>query len=224
MPPPVFLMIRLSKRLSALAACVPEGVSVIDVGTDHGQLPVWLVQSGRALRATASDVHPGPLRRAAALVENEDLGDRIQLRVCDGLTGMSRSDGDCVIIAGMGGETMVHILSAAQWTREGVTLILQPQTKADELRRFLAENGYIITMEALVQDAGRIYPYLTACGGEAPTYSEAELCFGRWEQIGNDPLLPLYLNSCIEKLRKAARYDKNAGALLAELEKWKERL
>lgn len=203
---------------------MPEGACVIDVGTDHGQLPVWLVQSGRAARAIACDVNPGPLCRAAALVEQEDLSDCVRLLVCDGLTGLGPEDGDCVVIAGMGGETMVHILSKAPWTREGTVLILQPQSKGEELRRFLMGNGYRIEREVLVQDAGRIYPLLTACGGVSGSYTEAELYLGQWDQIGNDPLLGDYLAALMRKTEKASAFDSEMAVLLAELKQWKERI
>ena len=57
------------------------------------------------------------------------------------------------MIAGMGGETILSILKAAPWTADGHhTLLLQPQTHEELVRQYLAENGFIITREALVRD------------------------------------------------------------------------
>lgn len=217
-------MLRLSKRLAAIAALVPSGAAVIDVGTDHGQLPVWLVQSGKCPRAAASDVNPGPLSRAAALVEEEDLQEKVSLCVCDGLDAFGREDADCVVIAGMGGETMVHILSKASWVKESVLLVLQMQSKEGLLRRWLLDNRFCILSESLVEDAGRIYPLLTAQCGKSPEYTAAELHLGRWEQIGGDPLLPAFLDVLYRKTEKAAPHDPMARELLNELVQWKERL
>lgn len=217
-------MIRLSKRLSAIAGFIPPRARVIDVGTDHGHLPVWLIQSGRAERVCASDIHPGPLRRAAALAEETETEERVFLRVCDGLQGFTAEDGDCVVLAGMGGETMIHILAAAPWTKQETLLILQPQSKQELLRRWLLSAGYIITRESLVEDAGRIYPVLLAQGGTAPFYSPAEWQMGKWEQIEKDPLLPRMLEEQIKKIQRAAAYDDGAARLLEELITWKERL
>ena len=38
----------LSKRLYAVAGLVTEGASVADIGTDHGYVPIYLVESGIA--------------------------------------------------------------------------------------------------------------------------------------------------------------------------------
>ena len=177
-------MIRLSARLAAVAALVPAGASVIDVGTDHAMVPVWLVQAGSCPHVLATDIRPGPLRNAAALLERTGTGDRIRLMQTDGLAGIDPGGYDAVIIAGMGGETVASILSAAPWTRSGALLILAPQSKQAQLRRFLIKSGYGITAERLAADAGRVYPILTARGGVSPDYSEAELHLGRLEQIG----------------------------------------
>ncbi len=218
-------MIRLSKRLDAIAKHIPEDASVIDVGTDHGHLPVWLVQSDRAKHVCASDIHAAPLRRAQALAEKMDCADCIRFCVCDGLSAFTAADGDCVVLAGMGGETMVHILSQAPWTVHGTLLLLEPQSKAAELRRWLLANGYGIASEELVEDAEHIYPVLSARGG-APTqsYMPAEFLMGKWEQIGGDPLMPRYLAQQMERIRPSAEFSLAAASLLKELEQWKEKL
>ena len=209
-------MIRLTPRLAAVAALVEPGAAVIDVGTDHAMIPVWLVQAGICERVLATDIRPGPLKSAAGLVSRTGTGDRIRLLQTDGLAGVGPEDGDTVILAGMGGETMVSILAAAPWTRAGVTVILAPQSKRAHLRRWLVGNGYRIGTERLAEDAGRIYPILTASGGPSPAYSEAELHLGRLAQIGGNPLFLKYLEDTHAQAAKAAPYDSGAAALLAD--------
>ena len=173
----------------------------------------------------ASDIHPGPLRRAAALVEETDTGDKIVLQVCDGLEAFSGKDADCVVIAGMGGETIIHILAEAPWTKTNVLLVLQPQSKGELLRSWLLDNGYGIQDEKLAEDAGRLYPVLAVRGGEVPVmYSPAELLCGHWTHIGAEPLLPAYVSLQMKKLQKAAPFDARAASMLEELTKWKARL
>lgn len=187
-------------------------------------LPVFLAQEGRAAHIFASDIREGPLRGAAALVEEAGVGDAVSLRLTDGLAGFTRADADCVVIAGMGGETIVSILRTAPWLREGVILILSPHTKQEVLRRYLSGNGFAVRRELLVRDAGRIYPILTAEAGESARYSEAELHTGLLSQIGADPLFPARLDELIRRAASAAPYDREAAGLCSELRDMKERL
>ncbi len=67
--------ITLSPRLAAVAKSVPAGARLIDVGTDHAMLPVYLAQTGRIAHAFASDIRPGPLTAARALVAKTGTGE-----------------------------------------------------------------------------------------------------------------------------------------------------
>lgn len=216
--------ITLSPRLAAVAEAVPPGARLIDVGTDHAMLPVYLAQTGRVAHAYASDIRPGPLTAARSLVDRSGAGNLIDLRLTDGLLGFTRSDGDTVTITGMGGETMTAILSAAPWVRDDVLLILAPQSKPDVLRLFLAEHGFAVTRESLVRDAGRLYPLLLARAGVAPDYTASELHTGLLSQIGGDPNLSAYLDTLMRRARDAAPYDAEKAALLREFRNMKERL
>ena len=60
--------LRLQPRLQCLADCVPQGTRLADVGTDHGYLPVWLLQNGRIASAIASDINAEPLEQGCAEV------------------------------------------------------------------------------------------------------------------------------------------------------------
>lgn len=218
------MTVRLSSRLQTIAELVPYGARVIDVGTDHGMLPVWLAQTGRIQHAWASDLRPGPLARAADLIRDSGVDGRVSTKLTDGLDGFSAEEGDTVIIAGMGGETIVSILSECDWIGNEALLILAPQSKQDILRRWLLKNGLSITSEKLTEDAGRIYPILTARGGMPEQYSEAELHTGAFRLLEHDPLFGEYLDLLILRGKKAAPYDAGAAALMAEFESMKERL
>ncbi len=202
----------------AVAQAVPPGATVIDVGTDHARLPVWLIQSGTACHVLATDLRSGPLQSAKMLIEQTATEDFITIRQTDGLDGITPQDGDVITIAGMGGETMVSILSAAPWTAQpGKLLILEPQSTQTHLRQFLNTHGYVITGEQLVKDAGRIYPVLTVQGGEAPDYTDAELLVGKYEQVGSDALFGEYTDLLLKRLEKAAQHDDNAATLMQDI-------
>lgn len=192
--------IQLTPRLRAAADWVKQGAALCDVGTDHAHLPAALMLEGRIDRAIASDIRSGPLERAAATVERYGLADRIQLRLCPGLEQIRAGEADTVTICGMGGEMICGILAAAPWTREGVRLILQPQRSQDDLRIWLAANGYRILSERVVCEGKRWYTLMLAEGGaEAVTMTPAEQlagCPSRW--VREESRLP-YLTALSEK-------------------------
>ena len=157
--------LELPPRLRLIAGWVPEGAYLADVGTDHAYLPNWLRLRGTIRRAVASDLRPGPLERAKATGKLYGT-DNIEYRLCSGLSGIRPTEADTIVIAGMGGETILSILKDAPWTADGQhTLLLQPQTHEELVRQYLAENGFAITREALVQDRGTLYTVMEARGG-----------------------------------------------------------
>ena len=193
--------LELSPRLEQVAALVPAGVCLADIGTDHAYLPTSLLLRGRSPRAIAADLRPGPLERARATAMRYGCEGRMDFRLCDGLTGIGPEECGCVVIAGMGGETIAHILSAAPWTRrEDLPLILQPMSTQRELRAYLTEHGYRIASEHLVREGDTIYVVMLARGGKSPSFTPGELWAGRQ---GKDPLRAVYLEGLMGKLDRA---------------------
>lgn len=201
--------LQLQPRLQLLADMVPQGCRLADIGTDHGYLPVWLLQRGRIQSAIATDIGSEPLahaRRTAAEYGVEGLS----FRLCDGLAGIAPEEADTVVIAGMGGETIIAILSAAAWTKDGAhTLLLQPMTKTADLRKWLAVNEYRFTEERLVWDKNYLYPVLRVTGGECPQLTELQALTG--VLLADDPLYGEYLTQHKEKLRRAAEGLRRSG-------------
>lgn len=155
--------IRLDGRLAAVAEAVREGKRVADVGCDHGRLICFLVSSGRVPGGIACDLREGPLESARALIREMDLAEKIETRLCDGLSGVRPEEADDIVVAGMGGETIAAILSGAAWLRDGEKqLVLQPQTKAPELRRWLWGNGFTLLRERGVRAGRFAYTVMTA--------------------------------------------------------------
>lgn len=211
----------LQPRLHMLARLVPEGCRLTDVGTDHGYLPVALLQQGRITAAIASDIGAEPLEHARRTAMQYGV-DGMDFRLCAGLSGVAPEETDVIVIAGMGGETIISILQDAPWTADGQhRLLLQPMTKAAALRRWLADNGYTFTDEHLVEDKGRIYPILCVKGGVFRPLTEAEALCG--VLLADDPLYAAYLTEHIIKLRRSAEglhrsSDPGGGRLAAQAE------
>lgn len=150
----------LTKRLAACAAQVTPAGVVCDVGTDHAYLPAELLQSGRCTRAVATDIHAGPLEAAKRTLTEAGVLEQAELFLCDGLEQVQPAGITDVVIAGMGGETIVHILENCPWRRQ-VHLILQPMTKIPVLRLWLAQQGFSWS-EQVVQEGEKFYVILSA--------------------------------------------------------------
>lgn len=191
----------LQPRLQLLADMVPAGSRLADVGTDHGYLPVYLLLQGRISRAIASDIVDGPLQHARQTAAEYEV-DGIDFRLCPGLDAIAPHEADTVVIAGMGGETIQAILSAAPWTADGShLLLLQPMTKVEYLRKWLVDNGYTFTEERLVWDKDHLYPVFAVRGGTQPPLTAAQQYGG--VLLDGDPLYGAYLDERIGKLQKA---------------------
>ena len=153
----------LSLRLKTIAALVPKGARVCDVGTDHARLPIYLISEKIAARVIATDLRPLPLENAKKNVESSGVTG-IELRLCDGLSAVKKDEADVIIIAGIGGEVISGIISRADLLKEQPhpLLILQPTTSPEALRRYLCENGFETESETAIKDNGKLYSVITA--------------------------------------------------------------
>ncbi|MCR4443234.1 MAG: class I SAM-dependent methyltransferase [Peptococcaceae bacterium] len=196
-------MIKISKRLQALARLVPAGSRVADIGTDHGLLPVYLVEEGVSPLVIGVDVHRGPYETACRNVRACLPAGAVDLRLGDGLNPLQPGEVDVVIIAGMGGAAMREILAQAPEAAEGLTrLILQPMNASEAIRRWLYEHGWVIVEEDLVSEKGQVYEIMAAEKGEAPSLSEEEACFGPLLIKNKHPLLALVLAKELSSLQE----------------------
>ncbi len=151
-------MIILTKRLSMVAGLIRDGHPLADIGTDHAYLPVWLLQEERIPSAAACDVRKGPLQNAATTVEAEDVADRVELILCSGFESPKLEQYKDFSMAGMGGNLMVDLMTAAPFLQsEGTHLVLQPQSHAEDVRDYLYRNGFSILQETATRDNGRVY-------------------------------------------------------------------
>ena len=202
----------MNKRLEAIAEMVRNGRGLIDVGTDHGYLPVRLAQRGYTGFLYASDINAAPLRSARNTAREASLVDRISFLLCDGLDECPPKRIDTIVIAGMGGDLICRILDRAEWCLDGAyTLILQPMTKAEVLRYWLVNNGFVLEEERLVRDRGNLYQIIRARFSENMRLSDAELFSGAFSNIRSEELCGEWLDALISRFEKEER-----GLLSAE--------
>lgn len=187
---------QLSLRLSAIAEMVMEGNRLVDVGCDHGYLPVYLVLTHRIPGAIAMDVRSGPLMRAREHIEEYGVGAYIETRLSDGLSALKKGEGDTLVIAGMGGPLMERILvQGKEIACSFKELILQPQSDIPHFRGFLLESGYEIISENMIFEDGKYYPMMKAVWKGLPQlpWTKEELYFGKFLLSRRNPVLKEYL-------------------------------
>lgn len=154
-------MIKISERLCMAASLVSAGNRLADVGTDHGYVPIYLLQQQRIPHAIAMDINRGPLERAREHIKLYQLEEYIETRLSDGVDALAPGEADTILIAGMGGGLVMHILEAGQEVCHAVQeLVLQPQSELAQVRMFLEERGYIVDAEEMVLEDGKYYPMM----------------------------------------------------------------
>ena len=190
----------LSRRLQAVAdlLCESEPVDadsvIADIGTDHGYIPIYLVQNHRCKKVFAMDVNKGPLKRAKEYIASYQLEEFIETRLSDGVSSLQVGECDAVIVAGMGGALTVKILTEGDAVfRSLKTFVLQPQSELFKVRRYLSENGYRIVAEDMVLEDGKFYPMMRVEVGK-DTYDQLiELYYGRLLLASKHPVLKQFL-------------------------------
>jgi len=167
-------------RLERVAAHVPQGARLADIGSDHGYLPVALALRGVIEAGVAGEVAQTPYASAQRNVRRNGLQERITVRLADGLAAIDAQDRiTAVSICGMGGKTMCAILEQGKARLSGrERLILQPNGEERALRGWLMENGYRIVNEELLRENRFDYEIIVAEPDGAVAYSEEELYFG----------------------------------------------
>lgn len=209
----------LNKRLQACAAWVTTGGVVCDVGTDHAYLAAELLRREICKHVIASDIREGPLQAAKRTLEQAGLLEQATLKLSDGLQQIDGKDVTDVVIAGMGGETIIHILASCEWIQNGVNLILQPMTKIPLLRQWLAENGYAIERENIVKENQFFYTVMQVhYDGKQRKLTSLE------EEIGvqdwNAPAVQAYLQRKKRRFQEIAIQMQKGNQLEAETYQW----
>lgn len=154
-------LFKLGVRLRLCADMVRPATKLADIGTDHAYLPIWLAKQGLIASGIAADINLGPIRSAQKNIERYHVQDIVSARLSDGLNAIFPFEADDIVLAGMGGELIIQIITAAPWLKdEHKRLILQPMTSVQQLREFLADQKFAVGREQAVIEDGRVYTVL----------------------------------------------------------------
>ncbi|WP_291632906.1 class I SAM-dependent methyltransferase [Clostridium sp.] len=148
----------LSIRLKAIVSMIEECNSIIDVGTDHGYVPIYLIKNGVIKNAIASDINRGPVEKAKRNITVNNVTGQIDCRLGSGLSTVKKEEVQVAIIAGMGGNLIRDILEAdLDVVKHFKYMVLQPVQNAEVLREYLYSSGYDIIDEEICRDDGKFY-------------------------------------------------------------------
>lgn len=180
-----------SKRIVAIATLVKKNSLILDIGTDHGYLPIYLLKNNIVNSAIASDISKNALNSAKINIKKNNLENKIKLYVTDGIQDITDKY-DTIIISGMGTDTIKHILNSENLP---LNIILQSNTKHYDLRKFMMNKGFAIEKEIVCKDNNLWYPIISYIKAKE-VLTEEELLFGK----SNNKEYYIFLKNKYEKI------------------------
>ncbi len=204
----------LSLRLERVAAHVPAGARLADIGSDHGYLPVALMRRGAITAAVAGELAATPFHSAQRTVRDNGLETRISVRLANGLAAIEAADEiSALTICGMGGETIRDILDSGKARLSGQErLILQPNGGEQPLRQWLMDNGYSILSEEVLRENRFDYEILVAERAGPVSYSPEQLYFGPLQMQARTPAFLLKWQRLLRHKQQTLTHFTQAGA------------
>jgi tRNA (adenine22-N1)-methyltransferase len=169
----------LSKRLLAVAEMIPEGAKIADVGSDHAQLPLFLLEEKRIQSAEAIENKPGPYARMAKAVRSSVYSEQVSLSLSDGISSLAE-EVDTVVLAGMGGRLILRILKDhPEKLAQVKTIVVDAHNERPLLIAEMGALSYRLVRAKFFYDEGIAYDVMRFDKNIAPiVYSSEECLFG----------------------------------------------
>lgn len=161
-----------TERIAEICSHLTKTEVFADIGCDHGFCAQYMLERALCERAYITDISADSLRKAERLLAPYLAAGKCVSVCCDGLEGLAELP-TLALIAGMGGEEIVKILSRALPQK----LVLQPMKNAPKVRAFLVEHGYKILRDYTF-GKDKFYDIIVCKRGE-DGYSPWETEFGR---------------------------------------------
>lgn len=229
------MMIKLSPRLHSIANCIQGAVSMADIGTDHGYLPVYLMENALVAHAIASDVNQKPLEKAAKTIAEQSVKN-IETRLGSGLSVLVPGEVEVIVMAGMGGLLIRDLIQAQPEVARGSRLVLQPMRSQAILRRFLETSGFKIVKEELAIEGNRVYEIMVVTCGAMAFKNPMEYELGFEFEVHKHPCLEALIDRKIaleedivlhtegKETPTATRQCRDSRAFIEKLKAVKQRL
>lgn len=186
-------------RIKALASLVDKDSRLVDIGTDHALLPIYLYENEITKKVTGSDISSNALEFAKNNLKKHNLSDKIKLIVSDGFTNLN-DEYDTAVISGMGTDTIKKILDRENLPKK---LIISSHKNVDKLRLFMNKKGYKIIKEITLKDNDIYYDMIKYEKG-IETLSNYDILVGK----SNDTEYKLYILDKYKKIYKKSKNDK----------------
>ncbi len=211
---------KLTNRLLKIASLVTPNKRLADIGTDHGYIPVYLLNKKIINFAILADIKRGPLENARKEVNRNKLEDKVSLRLGSGIEVLKKGEVDEIIIAGMGGILIGELLEAnKEVAHEAEKLILQPMQAQEELRKYLLNNGYEILDECLEKEDFRLYEIIVTKYTGKNTKVEDDIYYEVGKKLleNKDELLNEFIDNKIKKYNNIVEKlgNKESDAILS---------
>ncbi len=162
-------------RVGTICAYLSEADVFADVGCDHGFMAKYMLENGLCRRAYISDVSEKSLQKAKALLSREIEAGRCIPVVADGLKGL-KEPCDLLLIAGLGGEETVRILTESYLPQK---FVFQPMKNAEKLRAYLVEKGAGIEHDLTFKEGAYFYDLIAGSSRGGSKYTQKQILWGR---------------------------------------------
>ena len=153
---------QLSQRLLTIANMVSQDSFVVDIGTDHGLLPIFLIRSGIVHEAYAVDKSSQALLQAKKNISRFLVHQKCHAIQSDGFIDLNYNKTATICLAGIGGNTMVSILQRGLETKYKTRhpiheIIMQPNKNALLVRQKMSQWNWFLTSETLIKERNLFY-------------------------------------------------------------------
>ncbi|WP_296141168.1 class I SAM-dependent methyltransferase [uncultured Anaerococcus sp.] len=176
------------KRLMEIINIIDSGKNVIDIGTDHGLVPLYLAKNKISTNILATDISAPSLKKLEDRLDDE-LRKIIKTKVTDGFSGIEKDDNQVAIIAGMGGNTIIEIIDQSlDFAKNLDYMILASNIATERLREYLNINNFEIIRDFLTFEHGKYYDILKVSYGKHQDLSLADIYYG-FENIDKKSIL-----------------------------------